>query len=82
VLTDKETGEPKEDTMAVVTDAAVRKEVTDLRLKLHALAVDPHAIKWRLEAVYWNPMGFYFTAVGWRRVQHAADRSPKLGQDS
>jgi hypothetical protein len=68
--------------MALVVDAATRKEVNDLKLKLRALGIDLDAIKWSLEAVYWNPMGFDFTTVDWRRVQHAADVSPKLGLDS
>jgi hypothetical protein len=68
--------------MALVMDAATRNEVNDLKLKLRALGVDLDAIKWSLEAVYWDPMGFDFMAADWRRVQHAADVSSKLGQDS
>jgi len=68
--------------MVVPPDAATRKELNDLKLKLRALGVDLDAIKWSLEAVYWNPMGFDFITTDWRRVQHAAEVSTKLGEDS
>src|SRR5438105_12971013 len=68
--------------MALVLDAATRKELNDLKLRLRGLGVDLDAITWSLEAVYWNPMGFDFTTADWRRVRDAANDSVKLGQDS
>ena len=68
--------------MGLELDSATRAQANDLKLKLRALGVNLDNIHWQIEAVYWNPFGFDFTAHDWRRVQVAADKSPSLGQDS
>jgi hypothetical protein len=67
--------------MALVLNAATRREVNEIKLKLRALGVNLDNVKWKPEAVYSNPTGFDFTTEDWKRIEQAAEKSSKLKLD-